>query len=317
MLPHDPPNPSPPTAGLATLAILVLGVAIWMYTERSGLSELAPAANPVPSTAVPRDLRGFRPDAWFLPDDDLLGFTEIPAGPFVMGADGTTDPMAFDNERWSVSAAQGTISLPAFYLGRYEVTTAQYAGFVSATGFGVDPRTLQAPPDHPVSFVSWPDALAYCRWLENTLQDSPHTPLELQRLLNDGWGVTLPTEAQWEKAARGLDGRTYPWGDSPSRDQANYQGQGTTAVGRYPCAECPFGFFDMSGNVWEWTRSPYQPYPFDESNDREGLDEDALWVIRGGSFTDQARLTRGSTRGGADPGARRAFIGLRIALSRF
>ena len=105
MLPHDPRNASPSTTGLATLAILVLGVAIWMYTERSGLSELVPAANPVPSTAVPRDLPGFRPDVWFLPDDEMLGFTEIPAGPFVMGADGTTDPMAFDNERWSVSAA--------------------------------------------------------------------------------------------------------------------------------------------------------------------------------------------------------------------
>ena len=71
----------------------------------------------------------------------------------------------------------------------------------------------------------------------------------------------------------------------------------------------------MSGNVWEWTRSPFQPYPFDEGADRVDLEADALWVMRGGSFTDPARNIRTTTRGGADPGARRPFIGFRIALA--
>ncbi len=70
----------------------------------------------------------------------------------------------------------------------------------------------------------------------------------------------------------------------------------------------------MAGNVWEWTRSPYQPYPYDESDDRAGLDADALWVMRGGAFNDPARLVRSAARGAAEPGARRAFIGFRVAI---
>jgi formylglycine-generating enzyme required for sulfatase activity len=71
----------------------------------------------------------------------------------------------------------------------------------------------------------------------------------------------------------------------------------------------------MSGNVWEWTRSPYQAYPYDESDDREGLDEDALWVMRGGSFSDQEQNIRTAIRGGADPGVRRPFIGFRLVIA--
>jgi formylglycine-generating enzyme required for sulfatase activity len=72
----------------------------------------------------------------------------------------------------------------------------------------------------------------------------------------------------------------------------------------------------MSGNVWEWTRSPYQPYPYDESDDREGLDAEALWVMRGGAFNDGPQNVRAAVRGGADPGARRPFIGFRVVLTR-
>jgi formylglycine-generating enzyme required for sulfatase activity len=72
----------------------------------------------------------------------------------------------------------------------------------------------------------------------------------------------------------------------------------------------------MAGNVWEWTRSPYQPYPYDPSDDRTGLDKDALWVMRGGGFADGPQLIRTTTRGAAEPGARRPFIGFRVAISR-
>ena len=270
-----------------------------------------------PPMAGPAELSGFRSDAWFLPDEELLGFVEIPAGPFLMGSDTSVDLLAFDNERWSETRAQATVDLPTFYIGRYEVTSAQFRAFVEATGFRVAADSLQGPPTHPVSAVSWPDALAYCRWLGTTLRAWPETPPELSRLLRGRWRVSLPSEAEWEKGARGTDGRIYPWGNEPRRDRANYAGNGTVPVGSFPCPECPFGLLNMSGNVWEWTRSPYQSYPYDPTDDREDLDVEALWVMRGGHFGDPERYVRAAIRGGGDPGVRRPFIGFRVAISRF
>ena len=108
-----------------------------------------------------------------------------------MGSDPAIDALAYDNERWEVSRPQGTVELPAFYIGRHEVTVAQFRAFVEATGHSVDPQALQAPADHPVTFVSWPDALAYSRWLEATLRAWPQTPLQLNRALGDGGLLTL------------------------------------------------------------------------------------------------------------------------------
>ena len=233
-----------------------------------------------------------------------------------MGADPTRDPQAYDNERWSRAAGEATVDVPLFYIARHEVTVAQFSAFVRATGWKADPQALAGPPTHPVTFVTWPDALAYCRWLEATLKGAPDTPPAIRQRLNEGWRVTLPTEAEWEKAARGTDRRTYPWGNEPRRDRANYGTAGTTPVGQFACPECPYGLADMSGNVWEWTRSPSQPYPYDPRDDRANLDADALWTMRGGHYADTARNVRTTTRGAADPGARRAFIGFRVALSR-
>jgi formylglycine-generating enzyme required for sulfatase activity len=269
------------------------------------------------STDDPSTLAGFRADAWFLPDDELLGFVEVPAGPFTMGSDPAIDPLAFDNERWGAGRAQGTVDLPTFYIGRYEVTVAQFRAFVEATGSRTEPKALESPADRPVALVSWPDALAYCRWLETTLRASPRTPTQLGRLLGDGWRISLPSEAQWEKAARGGDGRIYPWGNEPRPDRANYRGVATQPVGSFDCPECPFGLADMSGNVWELTRSRYQPYPYDPSDDREDLQADALFVMRGGHFGDAEQNVRSAVRGGVDPGARRPFIGFRAVISRF
>jgi len=304
-------------AGLGILAVVVLFVAVWMpYQLSQVVTRTESERSPVP-IASPENLAGVRPDAWFLPDEELMGFVEVPAGPFLMGSDPAIDTLAFENERWSEAKAQGVVDLPSFFIGRYEVTVAQFQAFVEATGFRVDDQTLSGPPDHPVVAVSWPDALAYCRWLEATLRDWPQTPSQLSELLHDGWRISLPTEAEWEKAARGTDGRIYPWGNEPTRDRANYGGTTATPVGSFDCPGCPFGLFDMSGNVWEWTRSPYQPYPYDPADDHEHLDEDALWVMRGGHFGDPERNIRAAIRGGADPGARRPFIGFRVALSRF
>lgn len=87
-------------------------------------------------------------------------------------------------------------------------------------------------------------------------------------------------------------------------------------VGSFECPECPYGLSDMSGNVWELTRSPYRPYPYDPATDDIDLEPDALWVMRGGSFTDPDQNIRAAIRGGADPGARRPFIGFRVVLTR-
>ena len=280
--------------------------------ERSGAG--ADAESSPQLTASLGDLPGFRSDAWFLPDGELLGFVEIPAGPFLMGSDPGVDAMAFDNEWWPGGSPQVTLDIPAYYMGRYEVTAAQFAAFVEESGYTA---SFQGSPDHPVTDVSWTDALAYSRWLEKMLGEWSETPAELSRLLRDGWRISLPTEAEWEKAARGTDGRIYPWGNEPRGDRANYRAGGTAPVGSFGCPECPFGLLDMSGNVWEWTRSPYQVYPYDESNDREGLDVDALWVMRGGAFNDTERNVRTAIRGGADPGVRRPFIGFRLVITRF
>ena len=273
---------------------------------------------------LPETIEGFRPEAWFLPDDPRLGFVDIPAGPFTMGSDPTVDRQAFDNERWSADRNQGTVDLSTFAIGRYEVTVAQYRAFASDTGISVDREALRGAPDHPVGSVSWPDALRYCRWLEATLRDWPGTPPLLRQRLADGWRVTLPTEAQWEKAARGTDGRIYPWGNGEPRGRANFSAPrpaaagspaGPTPVGSFDCPECPFGLRDMSGNVWELTRSPYRPYPYDEADDASDLDADALFVMRGGSFVDPPANVRAAIRGGADPGVRRPFIGFRVVMT--
>ena len=279
---------------------------------------------------LPEGLDGFRTDAWFLPDDPELGFVDIPAGPFTMGSDPAVDPRAFANERWSRNRTQGRVDLPTFAIGRYEVTVAQFRAFAAEAGVSVDAEALRGRPDHPVGSVSWPDALRYSRWLEARLREWPGTPAILQRRLADGWRVTLPTEAQWEKAARGSDGRIYPWGNEPPRGRANFAGAGPraggqgaadtadagpTPVGSFDCPACPFDLRDMSGNAWELTRSPYQPYPYDETDDDVDLGADALFVMRGGSFADPAANVRAAIRGGADPGARRPFIGFRVVLT--
>lgn len=310
-------GPPSSTSGVAVVAALVLAVAAWMALQRPQSESAVDAERFSGLTASFGDPSGLRSDAWFLPDEELLGFVEVPAGPFLMGSDPAIDRLAFDNEWWPGARPQATLDLPAFYIGRYEVTVAQFGAFVEETGYRANDEAFRGPADHPATTVSWTDALAYARWLETTLREWSGTPPELGRLLRDGWRISLPTEAEWEKAARGSDGRIYPWGNEPRRDRANYGGRTTAPVGSFECPECPFGLLDMSGNVWELTRSPYQAYPYDESNDRAGLDADALWVMRGGSFSDPDQNVRSAIRGGVDPGVRRPSIGFRLVITRF
>ena len=300
------------------LAAVALVGASWAALElaSSPASLDEGAADAAAAVELPAELPGFREDAWYLPDEPLLGFVEIPEGPFTMGSDPAADRLAFENERWSGTERQGRVDVPAYYIGRYEVTVAQYAAFVRATGHRVvDATGLSGDPRAPVTGVAWTDALAYARWLGSTLRDWEGTPPELARRLREGWDVRLPTEAQWEKAARGTDARIWPWGNEPRRDRANFGTRGPARVGSFDCPECPYGLADMAGNVWEWTRSPFQPYPFEASAGRVDLAADALWVMRGGSFSDNEQNVRAAVRGGADPGARRPFIGFRVVIS--
>ena len=264
-----------------------------------------------PSPAAPQA----GPNPWALPEGPLLGFVEIAGGPIRMGSDPSVDPMAFDNERWSAAEPRGTVEVPTFYIGAREVTVAQYRVFVEATGRPVGEGALDASPDFPVAFVSWPDALLYARWLEGELRASPAAPPPIRELLASGWRVSLPTEAEWEKAAKGSLEGAFPWGNAPAPGLANYGSNRRRAVGSIVCFGCAYGLSDMAGNVWEWTRSPYQPYPYTEEDDREDLEADALWVMRGGGYADNAQNIRTTVRGAADPGVRREFIGFRVVLS--
>lgn len=293
------------------LILFLAGAAAWVFLAATG------AGSDADITAA--DVEGDDPrfgGELALPADSMLGFVEVPAGPFLMGSDPALDPGAFDNEYWRAGGGQGTVELPSFYIGRYEVTVGQFAAFLRATDRQMaDPTPLRARSNYPITGVSWPDALAYARWLDERLRNDPATPATLRQKLASGWSVTLPTEAQWEKAARGPDGRIFPWGNEPRREFANFGSVGPQPVGSRPCADCAYGLADMSGNVWEWTRSPYQPLPYDPSNRHTDLAADALWVMRGGGFSDGAQLVRAATRGGADPGARRPFIGFRVVIS--
>ena len=149
---------------------------------------------------------------------------------------------------------QHKVYLKVYYIDKYEVTVAEFKRFLDATTrtppriwTEEEWRRIYPSPgeDHPMNGVSWYDADAYCRWV----------------------GKRLPTEAEWEKAARGTDGRQWPWGNDPnlpSRVRANTQEAGvgwTMPVGSYPEGVSPYGVYDMAGNVMEWTSSWYQPYP--------------------------------------------------------
>src|SRR6185437_17051539 len=132
--------------------------------------------------------------------------------------------------------------------------------------------------------VSWSDAMAYVVWLA--------------QLTGQPW--RLPTEAEWEKAARGTDGRIYPWGDEFDKARCNTResGIGTTSpIGRYPNGESPYHVQDMTGNVWEWTSSLFQPYPYRKNDGRENINSTENRVLRGGSWDDNPLGTRAAFRG--------------------
>jgi len=303
---------SKPVSGFVLLVVLIVFVSYWMARQGQKLQE----ADAVGTSAPTFNVTGFRSDLFYLPDDQLLGFIEIPAGPFLMGSNPALDRLAYENERWSESVRQGTLNLESFYISRFEVTVAQFKTFLAATQRDFGRANYGDVPDHPVVNLTWTEALAYCRWLQEQLLADTDTPESLKSMLESGWTINLPTEAQWEKAARGDDGRVFPWGNQLRRDRANFNNNVVETVGSLACPECFYALADMSGNVWEMTRSPYRPYPYSEAYNELDLGADALWVMRGGSYSDAEGNIRAAVRGGVDPGVRDSTIGFRIALSR-
>ena len=262
----------------------------------------------------------FREEVWYLPDEPLLGFVEVPAGMFWMGSNKDIDTAAQENE-----LPQQQVELPLFYMARYPVTVGQFGQFVKESGYTKhNPMALERPANHPVTRITWYDALAYCAWLDASLRNSKNIPTEFSVLIGAGWQVTLPSEAEWEKGARGVDGRIYAWGNGFSSGKANVNEIGKTglerhhAVGSFPEGASPYGLMDMCGNVWEWTRSLEIPYPYPAEGkgreERETLKVGGARVARGGAFLREGNWSRFAVRSGSPPDDERYFRGFRLIL---
>lgn len=220
----------------------------------------------------------------------------VPAGEFTMGSAGSGGD----------ENPQHTVYLDNYWIDQHEVTNAQYK-------LCADASSCQAPSDfssnkrssyydnpqyanYPVIYVSWNDADAYCKWAEKR----------------------LPTEAEWEKAARGTDGRVYPWGDEFDKNRLNSSegGRGdTTVVGNFPSGASPYSALDMAGNVWEWVNDWYDASYYSNSPraNPQGPNSGQARVLRGGSFNLSRVIVRAAYRGSIAPGDRFNVLGFRCA----
>jgi formylglycine-generating enzyme required for sulfatase activity len=265
----------------------------------------------------------FRADAFALPDEPLLGFVEIPSGPFLMGTREEEVPallaMHGGRREWYQSETpQHRLTLQAFYIARYPVTVAQFRAFVEDSGYrpwGLN--GLRSPDNRPMTWVTWHDALQYCEWLTSRLRKWDGTPEPLGSLLRErGCTVALPTEAQWEKAARGTDGRTFPWGDELDATRCNMTGTGistTCAVGMFPSGRSLYGVDDVSGNVWEWCRTKWRNSYQEPADD--SLQGEAARVLRGGAFALEGWLVRCAARSWYLRGLVSRLVGFRIVVA--
>jgi formylglycine-generating enzyme required for sulfatase activity len=258
-------------------------------------------------------------DLGLLPNEPLLGFVLIPGGPFTMGSEKSETSFSEEGPLHSVS-------LQDFYIGRYEVSVMEFKACVDdGECQPFDARTVAGDGRWPVRYVSWHEARAYCGWLEKKLKAWPGVPGELRALLSGergvAWHVTLPSEAEWEKAARGTDRREYPWGEGIDLSRANYfdaERRTPTPVGFFPAGKSPYGLMDMAGNVSEWTRSLYRPYPYQPEDGREnlGAPDSEKRALRGGTFNYYATHLRTARRGAWEPVNRNDDIGFRVVFSR-
>jgi formylglycine-generating enzyme required for sulfatase activity len=210
------------------------------------------------------------------------GMVSIPAGTFLMGCNSAVDSACLEDE-----SPTRMVTLSAFEIDRTEITVGAYRGCVDAHACD-SPIASQGSGDLPQAYLSWAQADAYCRFR----------------------GKRLPTEAEWEKAARGTDGRRYPWGnDLPGCTRLNYSANtmqssfacGNIAnpirpVGQFPDGASPYGVLDLSGNIEEWVNDWYGPYPDGPATDPPGATGPTSHLVRGGSWADDAVRTRTSYR---------------------
>jgi formylglycine-generating enzyme required for sulfatase activity len=226
----------------------------------------------------------------------------VEAGEFLMGS-AESDPHAGADQK-----PQHRLYLLEYWIGRYQVTNEEYRLFLLDNPGQREPSHWNGSEyevgkaHHPVVYVSWNDALEYCRWLAKMT----------------GERYTLPSEAEWEKAARGTDGRIYPWGDAWAACRLNTEISHfdvTTTVGKYsPSGDSPYGCADMAGNVWEWTRSLYKDYPYLPSDGREELNDAAPRVLRGGVLNYERWVVRCAYRLERNPYDRYLIVGFRVVL---
>ncbi|HIG56749.1 MAG TPA: formylglycine-generating enzyme family protein [Candidatus Handelsmanbacteria bacterium] len=233
---------------------------------------------------------------------------QVPAGPFTMG---TNHPRATDEQ------PSHQVEMSAFAIDRLEVDNAHFAAFVADTGYqtaaeaenapeaedGISWRRPQGPgstaiPAHPVVYVNWHDAQAYCTWR----------------------GARLPTEAEWEKSARGDDARLWPWSSTFDTKRANLWGAedryaGLAPVGSFPAGASPYGVLDLAGNVWEWCADWYDAnyYATAPAQDPQGPAKGHFKVLRGGSWINPGPALRSSNRCEVLPIERGPYIGFRCA----
>jgi formylglycine-generating enzyme required for sulfatase activity len=256
---------------------------------------------------------------------DQMEQVYVPAGEFIMGTDDQEAIQTTEGGRAYPEVPKNVVYLDGYWIDKYEVTNGQYALCVEA---GVcEPPFLSSSynrkeyygnpeyANYPVIWVKWGMAKTYCEWA----------------------GRRLPTEAEWEKAARGTDGRKYPWGDEPSwkdpafgermnlcdvncpKEFANEvfdDGYGDTApVGSYPKGASPYGVMDMAGNVWEWLSTLIMPYPYDPEDGRESLETYGERVWRGAAFSNGYWWMRSSVRYRSVPNYWYYNLGFRCAAS--
>jgi len=238
------------------------------------------------------------------PGDDGAPVVKVPAGPFPMGV-----PHG-DRDGGRDEYPRHEVYLDAYEIDLYEVTNARYQAFVKATGHRV-PQNPKNPTrnlwqgetvsdtlaDRPVVNVDWADGDAYCRWA----------------------GKRLPTEAEWEKAAKGNTDHRFPWGNvEPTNKHLNFNqkwmGEKTLMpVGSYEAGKSPYGVYDMAGNVWEWVHDWYDPRYYEKSpaKNPKGPDSGTKRVLRGSGWQNETPTVRIFTRVESDPTVRNESTGFR------
>lgn len=274
-------------------------VSVLLPTDPEALSVRVLATNSTMTVGV--DSARLNPVVFIEPLTGMR-FLSVPGGTFMMGSQ-QDDPEAYDEER-----PPHEVTLSSFWLAEAPVTNAQYAQYMKAVEGVVEPRLWRnrrfSAKDQPVVGVSWHQAEAFCRWLGEV----------------SGLGIQLPTEAQWEYAARGTDGRRYAWGNEPPDATRACYGRGVAEqpapVGRYPHGRGPFGHLDLAGNVWEWCRDAWDGSAYHGPGvwvDPVFEHEDAITrVCRGGAWSYPTQYLRAAGRSGNDSEGRGNDIGLRV-----